>query len=198
MTQPTSANQGNRTSLTRSLEAVDRVLNGVGMLLMLAASILATVVMLWILASVLARAVGGFSVSGTAEVAANAVVALSLLCAPYVMRRGGHIRTGVVTDRLPASGQRIASVVAYLIGAVIFAFVAWAAWEPMVTSWATGEYSGEGSLRIPTGPLRTIVVIFAVVMVVECVLAALKKPRSTTTEPQDPTVSPPQQPSLHS
>lgn len=183
--EPASSDQ-QTTGVAAVFGKADRTMAGVSTALMVGGCILLSVVMLWIVTSIIARGVGGFTVVGTAEVAANSVVAISLLCAPYVIRRGGHIRTGIVVDRLPPGGQRIASLVAYLIGAAIFAIVAWAAWDPMLNSWAMGEYSGEGSLRIPTGPLRTIVVTFAVVMVVEFLLAAWKGPQASALELEDP------------
>jgi TRAP-type C4-dicarboxylate transport system permease small subunit len=180
------------SALDRALGTTDRATAGLSALLMAAGAALLVVLMFWIVASVLARNIGGFSVRGTPEVAANGVVAISLLCAPYVVRHGGHIRTGVLIDRLPPAGKRVASGIAHLIGAAVFAFLAWAAWDPMLTSWATGEYSGEGSLRIPTAPLRTIVVLFALVMSVELILSGLKKPSTSAvgSENADTTISP--------
>lgn len=175
--QPATAQTTGAAGLAGML---DRAMARLSALLMVLGCILLVVVMLWIGASILSRAVGGLHVRGTAEVAANGVVAISLLCAPYVVRRGGHIRTGVLVDRLSPTGRRVASAVAHLIGAGVCIFLAWSAWNPMLQSWATGEYSGEGSLRIPTAPLRTIVVLFAVVMAVEFLLTGFKKPRGLT------------------
>ncbi|MGC5615369.1 TRAP transporter small permease [Georgenia sp. Z1491] len=143
------------------------------------AGVLLVVMIGWVLASVVGRFVDGVVVIGSAEVASNGVAAVTLLCVPYVMRSGGHIRTGILVDRLPVRAQRVAWIVACLLGAIVFAVVAWSTWGPMLESWASGEYSGEGSIRIPTGPLRTIVVLFAVCMAVECLLAAHRGPRSS-------------------
>lgn len=153
---------------------VDRTSASLSSLAVVVAAILLTAIMLWIVADVVLRAIGVRGLTGTVAAASDAVVAISFLCIPYAVRNGGHIRSDVLVGRLPARLSRGLHAVSYPLGSTIFLFIAWSSWEPMVTSWSTGEYAGDGALRIPTAPLRTVVVLGATLMSVECFLAALR------------------------
>ena len=38
-----------------------------------------------------------------------------------------------------------------------------------MTAWAVGEYEGEGALRVPTAPIRTIIMFGSVIMILQFV-----------------------------
>ena len=42
----------------------------------------------------------------------------------------------------------------------------WGSYEPMLHAWISGEYEGEGALRVPVWPARVVVVIGSFLVVV--------------------------------
>ena len=163
----------------RVVEGLDRAVAWVSVAMAVVACVWIAVLMLWIVADVLGRALAIEGIVGTVTVSADSVVAISFLCVPYTMRKGGHIRSTIVVDRLQRTTSIAMLAFAYLLGTLSFLIMAWASWEPMVSAFMSGEYSGEGALRVPTAPFRTVVVVASALMFVECVLATEQTLRST-------------------
>jgi C4-dicarboxylate transporter, DctM subunit len=123
----------------------------------------------------------GAPVPGVVEIAATSVVAVAFLFLPYTMHRRGHVRSTMIRNRLPTRAQTVIDVIAYGLGTVIFAAVAWASWERMVRAWVTSEYAGEGALRVPAAPTRTVLLIAVILMALECAVAAVRSVTGTST-----------------
>lgn len=157
------------------VERIDSLIGRLEYVALLLASLIIGGVTIWILVSISSRFIPGFQVVGTAEVATVSVVAVAYLCIPYAMRHGAHIRTTVLLDKFPPKVNRAIVAGSSVLGAGVFLFLAWASWGPMMTSWATGEFSGEGALAVPTAPLRTLVVFGSCLMAVECLLATWRQ-----------------------
>jgi TRAP-type C4-dicarboxylate transport system permease small subunit len=116
----------------------------------------------------------GSPVTGIVELAAQTVVISAFLTIPYVMRRGGHIRATVLVNRTPPIVRKSLEVLAYLIGAIIFALLAFSAWDAFVEDFVKASYEGEGALRIPTWPARLTIFLASVLMIFESLLATAK------------------------
>jgi TRAP-type C4-dicarboxylate transport system permease small subunit len=116
----------------------------------------------------------GSPVTGIVELAAQTVVISAFLTIPYVMRRGGHIRATVLVNRTPPIVRKSLEVLAYLIGAIIFALLAFSAWDAFVEDFVKASYEGEGALRVPTWPARLTIFLASVLMIFESLLATTK------------------------
>ncbi|MPZ88719.1 MAG: TRAP transporter small permease subunit [Nitriliruptorales bacterium] len=129
---------------------------------------------------VVGRAVG-VSVPGVVEIAATTVVAVAFLLLPYTLHRRGHVRSTIIRNRLPQILRRVIDVVAYGAGAVIFALIVHSSWDLTLRAWATGEYAGEGALRVPAAPTRSVLLAASIMMALECGMGALR----SVTRPSD-------------
>jgi TRAP-type C4-dicarboxylate transport system permease small subunit len=107
------------------------------------------------------------------EIAAMTVAAATFLTIPYAMRVRGHVRSTIITSRIPPSVRRWFELLAFTIGAIAFTVLAISSFEPMITAFTAGSYEGEGALRVPTAPTRTIIFVGSIVMTAECVLAGV-------------------------
>lgn len=116
----------------------------------------------------------GSPVTGIVELAAQTVVISAFLTIPYVMRKGGHIRATVLVNRTPPIVRKTLEVFAYLIGAIIFALLAFSAWGAFIEDFVKASYEGEGALRIPTWPARLTIFLASVLMIFESLLATAK------------------------
>jgi TRAP-type C4-dicarboxylate transport system permease small subunit len=115
-----------------------------------------------ILLDVAGRGLFNAPLPGTAEIVANSVVSIAFLQLCHAVREGRMLRVELLDAILPAAGMRFIRIAGFLLGALLFAAIAAASWEPMLNAWRIREYAGfEGSLRIPVYPVRTLVVAMA-------------------------------------
>lgn len=115
-----------------------------------------------ILVDVSGRGLFNTPLQGTAEIVANSVVSIAFLQLCHAVREGRMLRVELLDAMLPAGGIRVVQSAGCLLGALLFAAIAVASWEPMLNAWRIREYAGyEGSLRIPVYPVRTLIVAMA-------------------------------------
>ncbi|MCX5907084.1 MAG: TRAP transporter small permease subunit, partial [Deltaproteobacteria bacterium] len=79
----------------------------------------------------------------------------------HTLKIGGHIRSDVILDRLSPKGYAVVNIIASLLGAFIFAFLVYAGWDNMIEGWRIGEFEGELPVRVPTYPVRSILILGA-------------------------------------
>lgn len=115
-----------------------------------------------ILADVLGRGVFNSPIQGTAELVANSIVAIAFLQLSHSIRMRGMLRAEFLDAYLPSWLMRGFSMLGYLVAIALFVAIAYASWEPMLSAVAIGEYQGEGALRVPTWPVRIIIVAMSV------------------------------------
>lgn len=104
---------------------------------------------------------------GAPEIIKNSVVSIAFLQLPLAIYRGRMIRSTIVYDVLGANWQRGLRSLANVLGLLFFLGTAFSAWGPAVEALGVSEYEGEGALRVPTYPVRFLVVatsVFAAVV----------------------------------
>lgn len=115
------------------------------------------------LTGLLARIAGGvainLSIRGTPELVKLSIVGIVFLQVAHTLRHNRHVRSTAVIDRLRPSLAEAMTFLAHLLGAALCALIVWSSWVNMVRAWRIGEYEGEGALRVPVAPSRTIVII---------------------------------------
>jgi TRAP-type mannitol/chloroaromatic compound transport system permease small subunit len=98
----------------------------------------------------------------------------------YTLKIGAHLRSTIIVDRLPPRARRGVEILACILGAITFALIVYSGWDNTVEAWRVGEFEGEEPVRVPTYPIRTLVLIGATLTAVQFVvmLAALIRGRS--------------------
>ena len=116
-----------------------------------------------IAADIIARTVLNAPMIGVPELVANCIVSIVFLQLPYAIYRSAHLRTTVIYQNTPEIVQRLIDVISFSFGIMFFIGVAWGGWGDMIIGWEVDEREGEGSIRIPVAPIRTLIVVFGVV-----------------------------------
>ena len=98
---------------------------------------------------------------GVPEIVKVSIVAIAWMQMAYTLKIGGHLRSEIILDRLPSKGRAIVNLMAYSMGAFIFAMVIFSGWGNMIESWRIGEFEGELPVRVPTYPVRTLLLLGA-------------------------------------
>lgn len=119
-----------------------------------------------ILYDITGRAFFNSPFDGTIEIVANSMVSILFLQMPYTIYRGAHLRTAVIYQNMGDYGQRAIDVVVAALGIWFFFSIALGAWEDMLIGWEVDEREGEGSIRVPIYPVRTLLVIFACISLI--------------------------------
>ena len=117
---------------------------------------------LLILFDVVGRTMFNVPVPGTKELLQNSVVAITFLQVPLAIYSGSMLRTSIFSDALPPVGRRILRTFGALLGLVFFLGLIWSTWPSFADAYRIGEYEGEGSLRVPTWPVRGTVLVMSV------------------------------------
>ena len=115
-----------------------------------------------IFCDVIGRVVLNSPVPGTKELLQNSVVVITFLQIPLAIYSGSMLRTTIFSDSLPPFGRRILRTFCALLGLVFFVGLMWSTWPAFFDAYRIGEYEGEGALRVPTWPVRGVVLVTSV------------------------------------
>lgn len=124
-------------------------------------------------ADVFGRAIFNSPVKGTPEMVSMSIVIICFLLAGYAVQSGGMIYTDVVSGMFGVRGRAAAQLLSAVLGIVFFGIIVWGSYEPTLHAIMSGEYEGEGALRVPVWPARTIVVIGSALVVASYALHAV-------------------------
>ena len=131
-----------------------------------------------VVADVVGRVAFNTPVKGTPEIVSMTIVIICFLQASYAIRSGGMLRVDALSSMLPARGQAALAVFGCLLGALFFAVILYGGIDPLVHAWQSGEYEGEGALRVPTWPARATVLIGSALAMLDYVLIGLAQARA--------------------
>ncbi len=111
-----------------------------------------------IIVDVMGRAIFSAPLQGTTEVLRMSVVAVTFLQLPLAIFSGSMLRTEIFADALPPVGRKLLRALCYLMGFALFALIAYSSWNAAFDAFRIGAYEGEGALRVPTWPVRFLII----------------------------------------
>lgn len=114
-----------------------------------------------IFADVVGRTMFTAPIPGTKELLQNSVVAITFLQLPLAIYSGSMLRTSIFADAMPELPRRLLRTFSMILGFVIFMLLLWSTWPAFQDAYRIGEYEGEGSLRVPTWPVRGAVLVMS-------------------------------------
>ena len=93
-------------------------------------------------------------IPGTKEILQNSVVTITFLQIPLAIYSGSMLRTTILSDAVPLPMRRLLRTFASVLGLLLFLALIWGTFPSFWDAYRIGEYEGEGSLRVPTWPVR--------------------------------------------
>lgn len=99
---------------------------------------------------------------GATEIIKNSVVSITFLQLPLAIYSGSMLRTTIVSEAVGPVARKVLRTLTGLLGAAFFFVLVYSAWDHMIEAWQIGEYEGEGALRVPTYPVRTLMIITSI------------------------------------
>lgn len=119
-----------------------------------------------VVADVIGRSFFNKPVKGTPEIVSMSIVIITFLLAGYAVQSRSMIRTDVLVDSLGPRGRLLSSLLTGVLGAAFFGLIVWGSYEPALHAWTSGEFEGEGALRVPVWPARVVVLMGAFLVTV--------------------------------
>lgn len=100
-------------------------------------------------------------IPGTKEILQNSVVTITFLQIPLAIYSGSMLRTSILSDAMPPLIRRLLRTFGAMLGLALFLGLIWGTWPSFWDAYRIGEYEGEGSLRVPTWPVRGTIAVMS-------------------------------------
>jgi C4-dicarboxylate transporter, DctQ subunit len=142
-------------------------------MLLLGAAALILLLGFLVCADVIGRTVFNSPVKGTPEMVSMSIVIICFLLAGYAVHSGGMIYTNVLTGSFGNRGHAFGQLASAVLGILFFGLIVWGSVEPTMHAIASGEYEGEGALRVPAWPARITVLIGSALVVLTYLLIGI-------------------------
>lgn len=163
------------------LDIIDRILEALCRFGIMCGALLVIATMVVVGYSVMMRYVFGVPQVWTDELVSFWLVAIVTLGAADVLRRDGHIRIDLITDRLPARAQAWADVWGLVSVLVLSVVLTISGWEMVSFSWSVDLLS-EGYLELPMWIPQSLIPIGFALMGVAALHRLIQRLRNRTTE----------------
>jgi TRAP-type C4-dicarboxylate transport system permease small subunit len=124
------------------------------------------VMMLVITVDVVGRAVFKQPLVGAIEFIKVSLVGIVFLQIPDAFMKDKHIRSDVILGRVGLFYREIFNFFGSILGSLLFIGIIISSWQPTIAAWKIFESEGEGALRIPTYPIRTLIILSSVMALV--------------------------------
>jgi TRAP-type C4-dicarboxylate transport system permease small subunit len=140
-------------------------------------SVWVAAITLLICADILGRVLFRYPLVGVPEIVKVSIVAIVWLQIPHTLKTGGHLRSDIVLRYLSQRSRAALDLFACVLGAIIFGLLVYSGWDTMILAWEMGEFEGELPVRVPTYPLRSIVLLGAALTALQFLLMAAEAVR---------------------
>lgn len=124
------------------------------------------VLMVFMIADILGRVLFNHPLQGTYEIVKVSIVGIVFLQAPHTLWRDRHIRSHLLLATLGPRPREVLNTFTHLLGTAVFALIFLSNWAPTLLSWRILEIEGDGTLRVPVYPVRSILLLGSAVMIV--------------------------------
>jgi TRAP-type C4-dicarboxylate transport system permease small subunit len=141
--------------------------------LMVAAAVWALGLSMLIVADIFGNNVYGHAIPGVRELVITSIVMIVYLQLGYAIRSHSMLRADTLLLALPLTARRVVLAIGYILGAAFFLIIAMGTIAPAVYAWNTGEFWGEGALRVPVWPVRFMVLFGSALAVLNYFVAAM-------------------------
>ena len=142
--------------------------------LMVIAAMWAFLLAFYILVDVIGRFFG-FPLKGTHEIVKNSIVIIAFMQSAYCVLSRSMLRADFLLHLIGDKSQRIFNIIGYTLGALFFLALFIGTYEPTIHAWQSGEFEGEGALRVPTWPARIVILVTSALLVVNYLMLAIKE-----------------------
>jgi TRAP-type C4-dicarboxylate transport system permease small subunit len=154
---------------------IDQGLYWIAKALLVLASFLAFLLSFVVVTDVIGRVAFNSPLQGTPELVSSSIVIICYLQAVYAILSGGMMHVDAITRRMPARIQGVLGALACILGIFLFSIIFWGSIDGFIHALESGEYEGEGALRVPMWPVRLAVLVGSGLAVLAYILMAARQ-----------------------
>lgn len=162
-----------------------KIFTGLGAGMNAVATIWTFLIMFLMTGDVIGRVVFSNPIRGTSEIVKVSLVGILFMQVPYTLWKNRHVRCDMLLMRLSPIVKEIVQVFVFIFGAIIFAAIFASSWADTIYAWKIFEYEGEGALRVPVYPIRSLILlgsalttIYFIALLVRSISTVLKEYRT--------------------
>lgn len=159
------------------VSTIDRWASRLSQTLLIIAAIWAFVLAFYVLLDVVLRSLG-ITFKGTHEVIKNSIVMIAFMQIAYCVHSRSMLRADFVLNAISKGSPfaaRVVDFIGYLLGAGFFLILLLGTIDPAIHAIKTGEFEGEGALRVPTWPARVVVLATSGLLIINYLILAAKE-----------------------
>jgi TRAP-type C4-dicarboxylate transport system permease small subunit len=154
---------------------IDQGLYWIAKALLVLASFLAFLLSFVVVTDVIGRVTFNTPLQGTPELVSSSIVIICYLQAVYAILSGGMMHVDAITGRMPARIRGVLGALACVLGIFLFGIIFWGSIDGFTHALESGEYEGEGALRVPVWPVRLAVLVGSGLAILAYVLMAARQ-----------------------
>ena len=158
------------SGLQRLRQAYGRLLHAFG----LASAVSTFLMLVLVVANVIGRYLFNSPITGAFEITESLLVVVIMLGLGLTQYHDGHIRVTILTRRMPRAWARLAKIGALLLGAVFFAWCAYASWKFAYESYSFNEQEW-GTITFPLYPFKFVVFLGVILLTVQFLLDTINE-----------------------
>jgi TRAP-type C4-dicarboxylate transport system permease small subunit len=141
--------------------------------LMILAAVWALGLSVLIVADIFGNNVYGGAIPGVREIVISSIVMIVYLQLGFAIRSHSMLRADTFLMAMPLPLRRAVLALGYALGALFFLLILKGTVAPAVYSWTSGEFWGEGALRVPVWPTRFVVLLGSALAILNYAVAAM-------------------------
>jgi TRAP-type C4-dicarboxylate transport system permease small subunit len=119
-----------------------------------------------ITADVMHRKFAGGSITGVFEISEYSLLFIPLLGAAWVLRREGHVKVGLILDRLPQRRQAFINLITSILSAISLLLIVWYSAEATL-SYLQMKYFTPTTLKTPQWIIMSIIPISLSIVLIQ-------------------------------
>lgn len=127
-----------------------------------------------VVANVIGRYMFNAPITGAFEITESLLVVIIMLGLALTQYYDGHIRVTILTRRMPKRWARLAKIATLFLGAVFFAWCAYASWKFALESYSFKEQEW-GTITFPLYPFKFVVFLGVVLLAVQFFLDTINE-----------------------
>ena len=143
--------------------------------LLVVASVLGFLLSFVVVADVIGRVAFDSPLKGTPEMVSSSIVIICYLMCAYAIRSGGMIEVDAFSQHYPPKLKVAMTLLSCGLAILLFGIILWGSWEGLLHAIESGEYEGEGALRVPMWPVRLSVVLGSFLAMLSYVELAIRQ-----------------------
>ncbi|AKH98906.1 TRAP-type C4-dicarboxylate transport system, small permease component [Hoeflea sp. IMCC20628] len=124
---------------------------------------------------VVGRGLFNSPLTGSLEIIVNSIVVIAFLQLGYAVGSGSMLRADFILHLLPRRLTLFLDVTGLVIGAIIFGLLCYAVIDPTISAYRSGDYEGEGAMRVPTWPIYATIFFGSLLTTINYILLAFDR-----------------------